>query len=471
MKIWKTLLLGLAALGLVATGFAQPANYLFIYYDDGSGSNPALGCPCVAGTPYADGPELCLFWDADANGYSADDTQPGIGQDYGQVNENCFSLNGEELGLGPGYFGLTSYLVFLTPVQPDSGHNPYYYWRINTSQGANTCCWYSDTFRVNEGDLMEVYMTGDDWHCAAQACSSDIDLPTPPTACNASDDLYCLSVRVSWAHSGQNVSSFKVYKDALPSPVATVPATARQVDVPECDVSPHTYRVRASNPAGESTPSNADQGSTYLKRFYPGPEGDLTGDSLAGLTDSIRMQRPSPTCNSGSKLYLIYNMDETPTQWGLLASCSLCTMIRFTLPSIDTLNHCKLALRCSSFDVNCITWDTTESIFHLGYPNAAELRNLVLPDRFDLAQNFPNPFNPETQIVFNVPNAADVKIRVYNVTGQLVRTLTDQRYSVGMHQVTWDGRTDSGQLVSAGVYLYRLEAPGISLTKKMLLMK
>jgi hypothetical protein len=325
---------------------------------------------------------------------------------------------------------------------------------------------------VNEGDLLDVYMTGDEWHCAAGQCSTNIPLPAAPTNCVASDDTFCVSIRVSWEHSGENVSSFKVYEDALPSPVATVPVTRRYVDVPECSVTPHSFYVKAANPRGESPPSNTDQGSTYLKRFYPGPQGDLSGDSLAGHSDSIRVQRPHPTCNSGSKLYLIYDVNQTPTQWGLLASCSLTLWIRYTLPNNYSINYCQLALRCSSFDdADCITWDTTESIFHLGSPTAAELRELALPDRFDLAQNFPNPFNPETQIVFNVPNAADVKIRVYNVMGQLVRTLTDQRYSVGTYQVTWDGRSETGQLVSAGVYLYRLETPGFSMTRKMLLMK
>ncbi|MDD5088156.1 MAG: FlgD immunoglobulin-like domain containing protein, partial [bacterium] len=255
------------------------------------------------------------------------------------------------------------------------------------------------------------------------------------------------------------------------TPVATANAVARTAVFPETSTTPHTYYVRAFNTSLPSDPSNTDVGSTYLKRFVSGPDGNVTGQNLAGQTDSLFFERPTAQCNSGSKIYLLYNVNTTPTQWGVLASCSLCTKIRFTLPNDVTLNYCQIALRCSSSQHTTVfTHDTTDSIFHLGNL-AVDGRGLVLPDRFDLAQNFPNPFNPETQIMFNVPTTADVRIRVYNLMGQQVRTLTEARYTTGAHTVTWDGRTDDGQLVGAGVYLYRMETPGFAMTKKMLLMK
>jgi hypothetical protein len=94
-----------------------------------------------------------------------------------------------------------------------------------------------------------------------------------------------------------------------------------------------------------------------------------------------------------------------------------------------------------------------------------------LPGSFALGQNYPNPFNPSTVIAFELPTPGHINLSIYNVLGQRVRTLIDSRYPPGTHETTWDGRDDSGQPVSSGVYLYRLEATGLTATKKMVLMK
>ena len=89
-----------------------------------------------------------------------------------------------------------------------------------------------------------------------------------------------------------------------------------------------------------------------------------------------------------------------------------------------------------------------------------------------LAQNRPNPFNPTTTIEFTVKDRTDVQLRIYNVAGQLVRTLVDEVKSPGeVHTATWDGRNDAGQSVSSGVYFYKLVAGNFVQTKKMVLLK
>ncbi|UCC44089.1 MAG: T9SS type A sorting domain-containing protein, partial [Candidatus Zixiibacteriota bacterium] len=94
-----------------------------------------------------------------------------------------------------------------------------------------------------------------------------------------------------------------------------------------------------------------------------------------------------------------------------------------------------------------------------------------LPSEYELYQNYPNPFNPETNISFAVPTAGHVRLVVYNVLGQAVRTLMDQELSVGIYDVTWDGSDDYDRPVASGVYLYRLEARSLSLSRKMMLLK
>ncbi|MFH1699431.1 MAG: right-handed parallel beta-helix repeat-containing protein [Candidatus Zixiibacteriota bacterium] len=95
----------------------------------------------------------------------------------------------------------------------------------------------------------------------------------------------------------------------------------------------------------------------------------------------------------------------------------------------------------------------------------------ILPYRFDLSQNYPNPFNPVTTIEYSLPERSHVTIEVYNVLGQKVRSLVDREESAGSYTTTWDGKSERGQSVSTGVYLYRFQAGDHVETKKMLLLK
>jgi hypothetical protein len=95
----------------------------------------------------------------------------------------------------------------------------------------------------------------------------------------------------------------------------------------------------------------------------------------------------------------------------------------------------------------------------------------VIPAKFELGQNYPNPFNPSTNIEFAVPSRSHVKLSVYNVMGQKVRTLVDEELDAGWKLITWDGKSDSGKEVGSGVYLYRVEAGDFIESKKMMLVK
>lgn len=97
--------------------------------------------------------------------------------------------------------------------------------------------------------------------------------------------------------------------------------------------------------------------------------------------------------------------------------------------------------------------------------------DIVAPQSFVLNQNFPNPFNPDTKIQYELPEAAQVDIRIFDVLGREVRTLVNERIDPGFHEVTWNGRDDSGVQVSSGVYYYHIVAGENRQTKKMLLLK
>ena len=93
------------------------------------------------------------------------------------------------------------------------------------------------------------------------------------------------------------------------------------------------------------------------------------------------------------------------------------------------------------------------------------------PATFRLKPNFPNPFNPETVIIYEVPVSSPVKLSIYDLRGQLIRRLLQGEQAPGFHQVSWDGRDDAGQPVASGIYLYRLEADNFHATRKLNLLR
>jgi len=95
----------------------------------------------------------------------------------------------------------------------------------------------------------------------------------------------------------------------------------------------------------------------------------------------------------------------------------------------------------------------------------------IAPTTFALSQNYPNPFNPETEIHFQIPKDSQVKLVIYNLLGQKIRTLVDEQKQTGNHTIKWHGRDDFGSSVASGVYLYALEAGEFFEVKKMVLMQ
>ncbi|NQT26017.1 choice-of-anchor D domain-containing protein [candidate division KSB1 bacterium] len=95
----------------------------------------------------------------------------------------------------------------------------------------------------------------------------------------------------------------------------------------------------------------------------------------------------------------------------------------------------------------------------------------LIPYEFTLMQNYPNPFNPETQIQYHLKEKSSVRLTIYNVRGQRIRTLAHGIESTGPHHVTWDSRNDNGLSVPSGIYIFRLETPTYNNSKKMILVR
>ena len=95
----------------------------------------------------------------------------------------------------------------------------------------------------------------------------------------------------------------------------------------------------------------------------------------------------------------------------------------------------------------------------------------LIPDKYALQQNFPNPFNPRTTIHYELPNQELVKIIIFNLLGHQVKRLVDGFRGAGVNSIIWDATNDHGQPVSAGIYIYQLQAGGFLQTRKMILLK
>lgn len=95
----------------------------------------------------------------------------------------------------------------------------------------------------------------------------------------------------------------------------------------------------------------------------------------------------------------------------------------------------------------------------------------VKPEKFALEANFPNPFNPSTEIRFQLPEAGNVELTVFNTLGQEVITLAQGTYEAGVHSVVWNARDKYGNQVPSGLYIYRITAGNFVQERKMMLLK
>ncbi|MFQ5604824.1 MAG: FlgD immunoglobulin-like domain containing protein, partial [bacterium] len=124
--------------------------------------------------------------------------------------------------------------------------------------------------------------------------------------------------------------------------------------------------------------------------------------------------------------------------------------------------------------------DFSFSNFKLQPRNNADFQDIVtdvdevasnVPDKFALLQNYPNPFNPETTIRYRLGSAQQVQLKIYNIMGQLVRTLMDGQQVAGEHKIVWNGADERGIALPSGLYIYQIQAGEFERSNKMILLK
>ena len=100
-----------------------------------------------------------------------------------------------------------------------------------------------------------------------------------------------------------------------------------------------------------------------------------------------------------------------------------------------------------------------------------DIKALDIPEDYSLSQSYPNPFNPITEIRFQLPKDMNVEVNIYNSLGQKIRTLVNQNCNAGYHSFFWDAKDDYGNLVLSGIYFYKMHAGRFNETKKMTVLR
>ena len=113
----------------------------------------------------------------------------------------------------------------------------------------------------------------------------------------------------------------------------------------------------------------------------------------------------------------------------------------------------------------------TNTFEFLNVANSGTLNGNQIPLSFSLHQNYPNPFNPVTSIKYDLPNISMVNISVYNMMGRKVKTLVNGIQNPGFKTVQWNAKNELNSTVSAGLYIYTIQADGFKETKRMILLK
>jgi hypothetical protein len=195
---------------------------------------------------------------------------------------------------------------------------------------------------------------------------------------------------------------------------------------------------------------NIQAGETHSLSVYP--PTTLTGNNRL----TIRYADSDLDLGAGLKgketSLKIFHWNEGSSQWEQVGG------------TVDTIQN---AVSTAITDMGVYAAFTTELLTDV----KDEEQGSAIPDKFELKQNYPNPFNPVTQISFSLPKAANVKLEIYNLLGQKVATLFDGQLPAGNHQIIWDGKNLKGELVSSGIYFYRLQAGDFMNVKKMILVK
>jgi hypothetical protein len=311
---------------------------------------------------------------------------------------------------------------------------------------------------------------------------------------------------------GRDVTGYKVYRDA--GYVATVDGNVLTYTDTEVPGGPHSYYVTAMYGTVESGASNTVSVFILPAEHYEINHDDGTAEQgfSVGATKQMAVKFECNdeydlkyvkvyvhTLGSAGLVIRVYDANgpngmpgaQLVTQYQYPAASVVAGWNFITLPTPVHLNN--QAFYVALFETSgasLIGLDTSSNGFSyqntsgswvpvttgeimvraiIQGGNAGE--DLTLPPVVLDARNYPNPFNPETTISFSIPASGQTSVKIYNLKGQLVRTLVNETMNAGYQKVVWNGTDDNQKSVASGIYFYRVNNAGKTITRKMLLAK
>ncbi|MFH1277399.1 MAG: T9SS type A sorting domain-containing protein [Candidatus Eisenbacteria bacterium] len=212
---------------------------------------------------------------------------------------------------------------------------------------------------------------------------------------------------------------------------------------------------------------------TYKYYLTSGGTGPLAGiTKAAGYWDCPFRKHPDDGANASTATPILKYANDLKS-----------AMFLKTHPSGSkvVLSFISMEFLASVQERDCVTQGILGSgCFNVGIPTprtnctigpTSGVPDVPSTDRLVLHQNRPNPFNPVTNIKFNLPSKSKATLKIYDIAGREVRTLVDGTLESGEHNITWFGKDNNGRDVTSGVYFYRLDAGKETSTKKMVLLR
>ncbi len=194
-----------------------------------------------------------------------------------------------------------------------------------------------------------------------------------------------------------------------------------------------------------SLPGQAEAGQIVIQ--YQGMTTDINCSTEDGTTDRILLKDKDVESN------------QLLVEYAYISKSSAKSV---------TLNTKALTRDNSTLTVYYTLYSGTKELVGQG---SQDIELIAVPDQFALHQNYPNPFNPLTTIEYDLPEDGNVNLIIYDILGRQVIQLTDKFQEAGYKSIRWNGRNNSGQLVSAGMYFYAIETNDHSAIRKMILLK
>lgn len=210
------------------------------------------------------------------------------------------------------------------------------------------------------------------------------------------------------------------------------------------------------------------------------PDSSLSVTVASESTDEY----PMTIRNRGTKQELVYSISEVNAESGTPENFTWLEIapVSGTVPAgeIDELviNFNATGLNLGSYEAgikvesnDLVTPSWIIPVTMLVTPTTAVEDELQIPGEYALYNNYPNPFNPSTTIKYDLPNASNVTLKIYNIAGEELVTLAHEFQQAGQKSVSWNGKDNFGSKVSSGIYFYRIVAGDFVESKKMILLK